>query len=113
MSLEKSSQGFLSALYHLQQNLAEITGMSAVSLTPMAGSQGEFAGVAMIKAYHQSRGDCERNGNAYSRRSSWYYQSASAVMCGFKVIEIPTGENGDIDLNELKKKLGPKRQGLC
>src|SRR5688572_7061066 len=54
------SQGFLSCVYELQEILKEVTGMQAVSLTPMAGAQGEFAGVAMIKAYHQARGDLAR-----------------------------------------------------
>src|SRR5476649_1727182 len=58
---ESHSQGFLSCLYELQEMLKEITGMAGVSLTPMAGAQGEFAGVAMIRAYHLARGDTERD----------------------------------------------------
>ena len=57
---ESISQGYLACLYELQQELAEVTGMQGVSLTPMAGAQGEFAGVAMIRAYHDKRGDTER-----------------------------------------------------
>ena len=53
-------QGFLSCMHELQQMLKEVTGMKGVSLTPMAGAQGELAGVAMIMAYHRSRGDTER-----------------------------------------------------
>src|SRR5690625_4998493 len=53
-------QGFMACLYELQQMLTNVTGMEAVSLTPMAGAQGEFSGVAMIKAYHENRGDTER-----------------------------------------------------
>src|ERR1700680_1292118 len=54
-------QGFLACMYELQEMLQEITGMQSVSLTPMAGAQGEFAGVAMIRAFHRSRNDPARN----------------------------------------------------
>lgn len=108
---EADSQGFLEALYHLQNNIAEITGMEGVSLTPMAGSQGEFAGVAMIKAYHQSRGDSARD-EMLIPDAAHGTNPASAVMCGFKVIEIPTAADGDMDINALKSKLGPKTAGI-
>ncbi len=111
LNLEKESQGFLEALYDLQANIAEITGMPGVSLTPMAGSQGEFAGVAMIKAYHQSRGDTGRD-EMLIPDAAHGTNPASAVMCGFKVIEIATAADGDIDLEELKSKLGPKTAGI-
>jgi glycine dehydrogenase subunit 2 len=111
LNLEQDSQGFLEAMYHLQNNIAEITGMPGVSLTPMAGSQGEFAGVAMIKAYHQSRGDTLRD-EMLIPDAAHGTNPASAVMCGFKVIEIATADDGDIDLEELKSKLGPRTAGI-
>jgi glycine dehydrogenase subunit 2 len=111
LNLEQESQGFLETLHHLQTNIAEITGMPGVSLTPMAGSQGEFAGVAMIKAYHQSRGDTGRD-EMLIPDAAHGTNPASAVMCGFKVIEIATAADGDIDLDELKSKLGPKTAGI-
>ncbi|MDP3562167.1 MAG: aminomethyl-transferring glycine dehydrogenase subunit GcvPB [Legionellaceae bacterium] len=107
----ESSQGFLQVLYELQQYLAEITGMSGVSLTPMAGSQGEFAGVAMIKAYHQSRGDTQRD-EMLIPDAAHGTNPASAVMCGYKIVEIPTGRDGDIDLDELRKKVSPRTAGI-
>jgi len=55
-----TGQGFLACMYELQEMLKEVTGMKGVSLTPMAGAQGEFAGVAMIRAYHDARGDTAR-----------------------------------------------------
>lgn len=85
--------------------------MAGVSLTPMAGSQGEFAGVAMIKAYHQSRGDTTRD-EMLIPDAAHGTNPASAVMCGFKVVEIATGENGDINLEELKSKVGPRTAGI-
>lgn len=111
LAMEQDSQGLLEPLYHLQQNIAEITGMAGVSLTPMAGSQGEFAGVAMIKAYHQSRGDTART-EMLIPDAAHGTNPASAVMCGFKIVEIATAPDGDIDLEELKSKLGPKTAGI-
>lgn len=108
---ERASQGFLHVLFDLQQYLAEITGMSGVSLTPMAGSQGEFAGVAMIKAYHQSRGDRDRD-EMLIPDAAHGTNPASAVMCGFKVVELSTSSEGEIDLDELKSKVGPKTAGI-
>ena len=105
------SQGFLQAIHDLQVYLLDITGMAGISLTPMAGSQGEFAGVAMIKAYHQSRGDTLRN-EILIPDAAHGTNPASAVMCGFKVVEIATAQNGDIDLEELRSKLGPKTAGI-
>lgn len=111
LATEENSQGFLEPLYRLQEHLAEITGMAGVSLTPMAGSQGEFAGVAMIKAYHQSRGDTARD-EMLIPDAAHGTNPASAVMCGFKIIEISTAADGDIDLEELKSKLGPRTAGI-
>lgn len=111
LALEHESQGFLESLYQLQNNIAEITGMPGVSLTPMAGSQGEFAGVAMIKAYHQSRGDSARD-EMLIPDAAHGTNPASAVMCGFKVVEISTAADGDIDLEELKSKVGPRTAGI-
>ena len=111
LALEQEIQGFLEAMYCLQNNIAEITGMEGVSLTPMAGSQGEFAGVAMIKAYHQSRGDTARD-EMLIPDAAHGTNPASAVMCGFKIVEITTAADGDIDLDELKQKIGPKTAGI-
>jgi glycine dehydrogenase subunit 2 len=111
LSADEDSQGFLEALFQLQQYLAEITGLPGVSLTPMAGSQGEFAGVAMIKAYHQARGDTGRD-EFLIPDAAHGTNPASAAMCGFKVVEIPTAADGDIDLQVLKSKLGPKTAGI-
>lgn len=111
LATPEASQGFLNVLHSLQDYLAEITGMTGVSLTPMAGSQGEFAGVAMIKAYHQSRGDSARD-EILIPDAAHGTNPASAVMCGFKVVEIPTGPDGDINLEELRQKIGPKTAGI-
>lgn len=111
LSAANHSQGTLEILYTLQAYLSDITGMQAVSLTPMAGSQGEFAGVAMIKAYHQSRGEAQRN-EILIPDAAHGTNPASAAMCGLKIVEIATGEDGDIDLEHLRGKVGPHTAGI-
>lgn len=111
LSLPQFSQGFLQCLYELQDYLKIVTGMSAVSLTPMAGAQGEFAGVAIIRAYHESRGDTERT-EILVPDAAHGTNPASAVMCGYTVREIPTNKQGDVDLEALKAALGPKTAGI-
>jgi len=108
---ESLGQGFLACMYELQEMLKEVTGMKGVSLTPMAGAQGEFAGVAMIRAYHRSRGDTERN-EIIVPDAAHGTNPATATMCGCVVVEIPSLDNGDIDLEALKKALGPKTAGI-
>lgn len=105
------SQGTLSCLYELQEILKEVTGMKEVSLATMAGAQGEYAGVAMIRAYHQERGDTERN-EMLVPDAAHGTNPASAAMCGFSVREVPTLANGDIDLTALAAALGPKTAGI-
>jgi len=109
---ERLSQGFLSCMYDLQEILADVTGMKGgVSLAPMAGAQGEFAGVAMIMAYHRHRGDLERN-EIIVPDAAHGTNPATATMCGCVVREIPTDKNGDVDVDALKKVLGPKTAGI-
>ena len=105
------SQGFLSCLYDLQNYLTELTGMAATSLSPMAGAQGEFAGVAMIKAYHEAQGDHARV-EMLVPDAAHGTNPASAAMCGYKVKEIKTAADGDIDIEDLKAKLGPQTAGI-
>src|SRR5215831_11922584 len=104
-------QGFLACLHELQEMLKEVTGMQGVSLTPMAGAQGEFAGVAMIRAYHQSRNDAARD-EIIVPDAAHGTNPATATMCGCKVVEIPSLANGDIDVDALRKVVGPKTAGI-
>ncbi|MCW5589754.1 MAG: aminomethyl-transferring glycine dehydrogenase subunit GcvPB [Legionellales bacterium] len=108
---ENSSQGFLQCLYELQTILADVTGMAAVSLAPMAGAQGEFAGVAMIAAYHRARGDHHRV-EMLVPDAAHGTNPASAVCCGLKVREIPTSSTGDVDVDALKAAVGPNTAGI-
>jgi glycine dehydrogenase subunit 2 len=104
-------QGFLACMYELQEMLQEITGMPAVSLTPMAGAQGEFAGVAMIRAYHRARNDTART-EIIVPQAAHGTNPATATMCGFVVKEIPCDANGDVDIDALKAVVGPATAGI-
>jgi len=106
-----SGQGFMACMYELQEILKDVTGMKAVSLTPLAGAQGEFAGVAMIRAYHNERGDTARN-EILVPDAAHGTNPATAVMCGYKVKEIPTDKDGDVDIEALKNAVGPQTAGL-
>jgi glycine dehydrogenase subunit 2 len=108
---DSHSQGFMACLHELQEILKHVTGMSAVSLSPAAGAQGEFAGVAMIRAYHDARGDSERS-EILVPDAAHGTNPASAVMCGYKTREIPTAHDGDIDVEALKQALGPQTAGI-
>ncbi|MBF0445722.1 MAG: aminomethyl-transferring glycine dehydrogenase subunit GcvPB [Magnetococcales bacterium] len=107
----ETGQGVLASLYELQEMLAQVSGMAAVSLSPMAGAQGEFAGVAMIKAYHQHNGDVERV-EMLVPDAAHGTNPATATLCGFRVREIDTDKNGDLDLASLKAAVGPQTAGL-
>jgi glycine dehydrogenase subunit 2 len=98
-------------MYELQEMLKDVTGMKGVSLTPMAGAQGELAGVAMIKAYHEARGDHERN-EIVVPDAAHGTNPATATMCGCVVKEIPTDSEGDVDFEALKEAIGPKTAGI-
>ena len=108
---EAASQGYLECLYDLQEILRDVTGMRGVSLTPMAGAQGEFAGVAMIRAYHEARGDTERT-EILVPNAAHGTNPATAVMCGYKVTEVAVDASGDVDLEALKAVVGPQTAGL-
>ena len=106
-----TGQGFLACMFELQEMLQDVTGMAGVSLAPMAGAQGEFAGVAMIRAYHVARGDAART-EILVPNAAHGTNPASAVMCGYKAREIPTDREGNVDLAALAAAVGPQTAGL-
>jgi glycine dehydrogenase subunit 2 len=108
---DDTGQGFLACLFELQEMLKDITGMAAVSLAPMAGAQGEFAGVAMIRAYHDSRGDTART-EILVPDAAHGTNPATAVMCGYVAREIPTDGEGNVELAALERAVGPQTAGL-
>jgi glycine dehydrogenase subunit 2 len=111
LSLDENSQGFMACAYELQEILKTVTGMRAVSLTPMAGAQGEFAGVAMIRAYHQARGDAART-EIIVPDAAHGTNPATATQCGYKVREIPTDPDGNVNIDALRAAVGPQTAGI-
>jgi glycine dehydrogenase len=96
----------------LQDWLAEITGLPAVSLQPNAGSQGEYAGLLAIRKLHESRGESHRN-VCLIPQSAHGTNPASAVMAGMKVVPVACDRDGNIDLADLRAKTGLHRQSLA
>ncbi len=95
--------GYQKVLSSLEDMLSEITGFKATSLQPNSGAQGEFAGLMVIKAYHESRGDHHRN-VCLIPSSAHGTNPASAVMAGMKVVVTKAAENGNIDIDDLREK---------
>lgn len=108
---ETVSQGILECLFELQQILMRITGMQGVSLTPMAGAQGELAGVIMIRAFHEDRGDLDRD-EILVPTAAHGTNPATATMSGCKVREIQVRKDGDVDLQHLRSVVGRKTAGI-
>jgi glycine dehydrogenase subunit 2 len=104
-------QGFLACMYELQQMLGAVSGMQAVALSPMAGAHGEFAGVAMIRAYHRARGDHARE-EIIVPEAAHGTNPATASMCGCVAREIAVDAHGDVDLEALRAAVGPKTAGI-
>lgn len=100
---KKQAQGYLTVLKELEDQLTEITGFAATSLQPNSGAQGEFAGLMVIKAYHESRGDHHRN-ICLIPSSAHGTNPASAVMAGMKVIVTKSTDEGNIDVDDLREK---------
>lgn len=98
----ESSQGSLALMYTLQEWLSEISGFSASSLQPAAGAQGEFAGILMIRKYHVDRGDTKRT-KILVPNSAHGTNPATVSMAGYSVVELPSDDRGDVDLDALKK----------
>jgi len=96
--------GYLELIDDLEARLAEITGYAAVSLQPNAGSQGEYAGLLAIRAYHRSRGDLDRT-VCLIPSSAHGTNAASAVMAGMDVVVVACDERGNVDLADVRAKL--------
>jgi glycine dehydrogenase len=105
-------QGYLEIFRQLEQWLAEITGFHAVSLQPNAGSQGEYAGLLAIRAYHHARGDHKRR-ICLIPHSAHGTNPASAVMAGMEVVGVACDAQGNIDLTDFKTKIALHQQCLA
>ena len=99
----EQARGYAKLCAQLKEWLAEITGFSGISLQPNAGSQGEYAGLLVIRAYHRARGDLHRD-VCLIPTSAHGTNPASAVMVGMRVVTVACQENGDVDMNDLRAK---------
>ncbi len=104
---DEAAQGTLQLLWELEEALAEISGMRAVTLQPAAGAQGELTGILMIRAYHRARGDTART-EVLVPDSSHGTNPATASMAGFRTVTVPSAADGGVDLEAFKAALGPQ-----
>ena len=104
--------GYHKMINELEQMLCEVTGYDAISLQPNSGAQGEYAGLLAINAYHQSRGEGQRN-ICLIPASAHGTNPASAQMAGMKVVVVKTAENGNIDLADLENKCEMHHENLA
>ncbi|MEO8226251.1 MAG: aminomethyl-transferring glycine dehydrogenase, partial [Gemmatimonadota bacterium] len=106
------AQGYQAMFASLEYQLAEITGFARVSLQPNAGSQGEYAGLLVIRAYHRARGDAHRT-TCLIPMSAHGTNPASAVMAGMQVVPVKSDPNGNIDVEDLRAKAVQHRDTLA
>lgn len=104
-------QGALEVIHTAETMLCEITGMDSMTFQPAAGAHGEYTGLLLIRKYHQSRGDTART-KIIVPDSAHGTNPASATMAGFKVVSVPSNEQGGVDLDALRKAVGPDTAGL-
>ena len=106
------AQGYAQIFRELEAALCAITGFAAVSLQPNSGAQGEFAGLMVIRAYHRDRGDATRD-VVLIPASAHGTNPASAAMAGMRVVVVATAANGDVDLDDLRRKAAEHRDRLA
>jgi glycine dehydrogenase len=106
------TQGYQILFEQLENWLAEITGFAGISLQPNAGSQGEYAGLLVIRKYHENRGEIHRN-ICLIPESAHGTNPASAVMCGFKVVPVACDDQGNININDLQAKAEKHQDNLA
>ncbi|MFW9768938.1 MAG: aminomethyl-transferring glycine dehydrogenase subunit GcvPB [Candidatus Thorarchaeota archaeon] len=108
-----TTQGALEMMWELETWLAEITGMDAISLQPAAGAQGEWTGVMMMREYHRCiTKECDLRNEMLIPDAAHGTNPASAAMAGYKVVEIPSSEEGLVNIEALKSVAGPRTAGL-
>ena len=109
---ESTVQGILALMFHLERMLAEITGMSRMTLQPAAGAHGEYLGCLITRSFHRSKNELEKRTEMIVPDSAHGTNPASAAMAGFKVVVVPSNSEGMVDLEELANVAGPRTAGL-
>ena len=104
---DATCQGWLQVLFEAQEALAKIAGLHACSVQPLAGAQGEFAGLLMIRAYHEARGEGGARKRIVVPDSAHGTNPASAARCGYAVTSVPSDEHGGVDLAAMQAAMGP------
>jgi glycine dehydrogenase subunit 2 len=108
---EDGAQGALELMWRLQQILAEVCGLDAVSLQPAAGSQGELTGLMLMRAYFADRGETDRR-EIVIPDTAHGTNPASVTMAGYELVGVQTDARGNIDVDDLRGKVGPRTAGL-
>ncbi len=109
---EEGAQGALELMWRLQQALAEICGLDAVSLQPAAGSQGEITGLMIMRAYFADRGEGEERRRIVVPDTAHGTNPASVAMTGYELVEVSTDAEGNVSLDELRRKVDETTAGL-
>jgi glycine dehydrogenase subunit 2 len=109
---DDGAQGALELMWRLQRALAEITGLPDVSLQPAAGSQGELTGLMLMRAYFSARGEGERRDTIVTADTAHGTNPASVTMAGYKLEKVATDARGNLDLADLRAKVGETTAGL-
>ncbi|NLK08535.1 MAG: aminomethyl-transferring glycine dehydrogenase subunit GcvPB [Firmicutes bacterium] len=108
---EETVQGALQLMYELEQDLCEIAGLDRATLSPAAGAHGELTGLMLIKAYHEAGGEGHRD-EIIVPDAAHGTNPASAAMCGYKIVEVPSDERGGVSVEHLRQVVGPNTAGL-
>ena len=109
---EEDCQGALELMWRLQEILAEIVGLHAVTLQPAAGSQGELTGLTLMRAYFADRGELEQRREIVIPDTAHGTNPASVAMAGYTLVKVQVDERGNIDVDDLRTKVGPQTAGL-
>ena len=109
---DEDAQGALELMWRLQEILAEVVGLQAVTLQPAAGSQGELTGLTLISAYFKDRGEHEQRREIVIPDTAHGTNPASVTMAGYTVRKVNVDERGNIDVEDLREKVGPQTAGL-
>ena len=109
---EEASQGALELMWRLQEILAEVCGLHAVSLQPAAGSQGELTGLMLMRAYFADRGESDQRRVVITADTAHGTNPASVAMAGFELQKVGTDERGNLDLDDLRAKVDGRTAGL-
>jgi glycine dehydrogenase subunit 2 len=106
------NQGHLRIMHELTQDLKDVTGLAAVSLMPAAGAQGELTGLLLIGRYHESRGNGTKKRKIITTDSAHGTNPASAALAGFEIIQIQSGPNGYVEVDDIKAVMSDEVAGL-